>query len=270
MCLLIHKPAAATVSMELIKDAYKRNHDGIGIMLAYQGDIEVYKFLDLTDFYHHMETLTDMELFIHFRMRTHGNISLDNVHPFQISDDLWLMHNGVISDVGTCKLRSDTKLFVELITPMLQNNPNLLFDLAWQKLIAKFCHGSRLAFLHSSGRSVIINEQDGINWRGLWLSNTYAWSLWDDRSKLPLKMPDIKTKAFTSSKTSDKYSLAEYEWDLGRSDQWDYLGDDAEFGTSHEWEDDFTLMELRGLSQEELEGLMYEDPDMVIRAIKRG
>lgn len=270
MCLLIKKPENQVISMSLIKDAYKRNHDGMGIMYVNNNAVQVYKTFDIDDLYLYLSHLTHLEVFIHFRMRTHGTVSYDNIHPFQISNDIWLMHNGIINDVGSCKLRSDTKLFVELITPMLQDNSDLLFDRAWQKLVTKFCQGSRLAFLHSNGKSVIINEQDGIDWGGLWLSNTYAWSLWDDRSKLPLKMPDIKTKAFTSSKTSDKYSLAEYEWDLGRSDQWDYLGDDAEFGTNHEWEDDFTLMELRGLSQDELEGLMYEDPDMVIRAIKRG
>lgn len=270
MCLLIYKPVTATISVELIKDAYKRNQDGIGLMLADSGKIEVYKTLELDTAIDMLYGLESYELFVHFRMRTHGNISLDNVHPFQISDDIWLMHNGVIHDVGTCKTRSDTKLFTELITPMLVDNPSLLFDIAWQKLIAKFCHGSRLAFLHSSGRSVIINEQDGINWRGLWLSNTYAWSLWDDRPKLALKMPEVKTKMFGSAKSSDKYSLAEYEWDLGKDDRWDYIGESIEFGTNYDWEDDFTLSELRGLSQEELEGILFEDPDMVIRAIKRG
>ena len=177
MCLIIHKPVNAVVSAEVIIDAYDYNRDGWGLMYAIAGKIEVIKGLNIIDLLEALDTLTKYEVFIHLRYRTHGTISYENLHPFQISKNIWLMHNGILSQLPTDKTKSDTALFAQMLMPMLVHNPDLLDDVGFCSLLSYYCKGSRLVFLRSNGQYTIINKQDGINWCGLWMSNTYAWTL---------------------------------------------------------------------------------------------
>jgi len=37
------------------------------------------------------------ECIIHYRMKTHGDIDMDNCHPSRVTDDIWMAHNGILS-----------------------------------------------------------------------------------------------------------------------------------------------------------------------------
>ena len=181
MCILIQHPANTAFTDELLLDFYQHNPDGFGAVYAENGELVVIKTLGKPDeikaIYH--EVLKGRECIIHYRMKTHGDIDLDNCHPYHVTDDIWMAHNGILSMGNPIDpRRSDTWHFIEyILRPALTANPELLFDVDYQDYIGDMIGTSnKFAFMHSDGRSVIINESAGVNHEGAWLSNTYAWS----------------------------------------------------------------------------------------------
>lgn len=181
MCILIQHPANTAFTDELLLDFYQHNPDGFGAVYAENGELVVIKTLGKPDeikaIYH--EVLKGRECIIHYRMKTHGDIDLDNCHPYHVTDDIWMAHNGILSMGNPIDpRRSDTWHFIEyILRPALTANPELIFDVDYQDYIGDMIGTSnKFAFMHSDGRSVIINESAGVNHEGAWLSNTYAWS----------------------------------------------------------------------------------------------
>lgn len=181
MCILIQHPANTVFSDELLLDFYQHNPDGFGAVYSEDGKLVVIKTLGKPDeikaIYH--EVLKGRECIIHYRMKTHGDIDLDNCHPYHVTDDIWMAHNGILSMGNPVEpRRSDTWHFIEyVLRPTLTANPELLFDPDYQNYIGEIIGTSnKFAFMHSSGESVIINEFAGVKHEGAWLSNTYAWS----------------------------------------------------------------------------------------------
>lgn len=179
MCLIIHKPVGLTIAGDVVANAWERNHDSWGLMWAEKGRITVRRSLDfpslklaLTD-----PALTEKDLFLHLRKRTRGNIDLLNAHPYRVSEDIWLMHNGTLDLDCQHPDFSDTwHLAKHYLTPLLSTQPELLESKDFGRLIAHFIGpDNRLVFLRSDGHSLIVNRQAGIDLMGLWLSNTYAW-----------------------------------------------------------------------------------------------
>src|SRR5690606_12732950 len=130
MCLIVHKPADKVVPFDIIDAAFRNNSDGFGIMAAAgNGRVEVRKILPTTtdECVRLYDEYAKRELGLHWRMRTHGAIDIAQCHPYQVLNyedhgrDVWLMHNGVMSDVPCYdKNKSDTAHFVELmLKPML-------------------------------------------------------------------------------------------------------------------------------------------------------
>lgn len=181
MCILIQHPANTAFTDELLLDFYQHNPDGFGAVYAENGELVVIKTLGKPDeikaIYH--EVLKGRECIIHYRMKTHGDIDLDNCHPYHVTDDIWMAHNGILSMGNPIDpRRSDTWHFIEyILRPALTANPELIFDVDYQDYIGDMIGTSnKFAFMHSDGRSVIINESAGVKHEGAWLSNTYAWS----------------------------------------------------------------------------------------------
>jgi glutamine amidotransferase len=161
------------------------NSDGWGIMYANNGKIHTHKGMDVYTLLNSIKTLPiSLEYFVHLRMATHGEVSIAMCHPFKVTNDLYLMHNGIISALADKKssVKSDTALFTELFKKDINSQSELIFESSVIDNITNYVgSGNRLVFLHSSGKHVIINRQDGISYQGLWCSNTYAWDLWNDK-----------------------------------------------------------------------------------------
>lgn len=185
MCLIVSAPKGNQIPFELLQDATKRNDDGWGVMWHDGKQIHVHKdpkpsaqaIYDLTKNNPH-QTL------VHLRMTTHGDNSHENTHPFEIIPKrLYMMHNGVIDvDAPRHLKRSDTRIVVEdYLKPMITkpghlNNPGLKNFI--QQMIGT--SSNRLAFLDEHGKVTYFNKNLGLEWRGLWCSNTYAWTLHDE------------------------------------------------------------------------------------------
>lgn len=182
MCLLVNQPATSTFSDDFLADVFDRNQDGLGVMYAEGGKLHIFKCLpaneqDFIDFYR--KHADGRACVWHARMQTHGDIDLDNCHPYKVTDDVWLAHNGVLSSSNDAdKTKSDTWHFIRnIIRPALLGDPSLLTDKNWQDFIAKMIGGSnKFALVRADGEIVVLNKQAGVTYQDAWLSNTYAWS----------------------------------------------------------------------------------------------
>ena len=182
MCILIHHPANVAFDDELLNDFYSHNPDGFGAMYVdNNGNIVVTKTLgkpaEINALYR--DTLKGRECIIHYRMKTHGDIDLDNCHPYKITDDLWMAHNGILSMGNPIDpAKSDTWHFIEyILKPAVTANPDIILNLDYQAYLEKMIGSSnKFAFLHSSGEIIVLNYDAGVEHQGAWLSNTYAWS----------------------------------------------------------------------------------------------
>lgn len=181
MCILIHHTEKTEFSKALLEDFYAHNSDGFGLMFGDGNKIHVTKSLGTVE-----ETIAiyndlakGRDCIIHYRMKTHGKIDMNNCHPYRITDELWVAHNGILSASNPVdKDMSDTWHLIEyVLKPIAVNNMEQFFDPKFQEYLgAMIGSNNKLGFCHADGRSFIINEKSGVNYKNAWLSNTYAWS----------------------------------------------------------------------------------------------
>lgn len=173
----------------LLKDAFHRNGDGWGIMFSKDNELVIEKGMDLPNLLKFCEEYKDVpELFVHLRMKTHGDISFANTHPFVLGDSgVALMHNGMINTISTRSTsgKSDTAIFVDTITPLVEENPDVIFTAGFKAIVDSMVEGDRLLFLHKDGRNIKLGtgswteyDKEGIEGGKIFVSNTYAWSAW--------------------------------------------------------------------------------------------
>lgn len=187
MCLLINHPADTTFTEADILDFYDYNQDGVGVMYSDGERIYTRKILpatgkDVWDFY--KEHCAGRDCVIHFRMKTHGHIDLENCHPYEVFGDgaempLFMAHNGVLS-TGNAKdvSKSDTWHYIrDYIRPLIEANPELVYHPSFIEIIEDHIgSGNKFVFMNHEGRVAIVNERAFVKYQGALLSNTYAWT----------------------------------------------------------------------------------------------
>ncbi len=180
MCLLLYKPADVEFTKAEISDFYSRNSDGFGVMYSENGEVVTHKIVgSFKQVYKaYQQWAFGRECALHFRMKTHGAIDLDNCHPFKVLDNLWIMHNGILDWPTHVKDMSDTRHFVtDYLTPVLTANPHLIYDDDfWQQVGSLIGGGNKFMVLDNQSNYMIVNEDTGVWLEGVWYSNTYAWS----------------------------------------------------------------------------------------------
>ncbi len=184
MCVIIERPTGVTFPDENFRACWGRNGDGWGIMFPDEGRVKVIRSMKNDEFLEVYHRLGDRPMGIHFRLKTHGAVNHDNLHPFPIltkedhGRDLWMMHNGTIDIAQPYSERkhdlSDTWHFAEYIRPLLAATPGLLDDPIFQTILGKYIGWSRLLFLDGDGKFVSVNKEKGIHAFGCWLSNDYS------------------------------------------------------------------------------------------------
>lgn len=200
MCILIHNTPKSRLTKEHWADMLRRNQDGFGAMYSDGKRVHVIKTLDGSpeelDFIYR-KYLRGREAVIHLRMQTHGAINMDNCHPYKVTDDLYMAHNGVLSTGNwDDPSKSDTWHLIEFyLKPILEKSPDVLFEPSFQKMLAGFIgYSNKLAFVHKTRGVVVINRSAGIKHRETWFSNTYAWS----PEKFGYERPPARTYTYTS------------------------------------------------------------------------
>jgi hypothetical protein len=188
MCLLFWKPADVTFEDAWLTDFYTRNQDGYGVMYFEDGKVVYEKAIGkVQDWIKFFRSHEHREACFHLRMRTHGNIDMENTHPYVVrgfdkfdenETPMLLMHNGVLhTDNSRDKTKSDTWHYIrDYIRPLIANDPLMVHEPYFQDVIGKHIGSNRFAMLDRTGKFVIINKQQGVTWRNVWFSNTYAWS----------------------------------------------------------------------------------------------
>lgn len=205
MCLLLsRKGGSPELNEAWLKDFFTKNDDGFGFMYALDGKLHVDKSLgkvgEFVDKWRQLEALGH-DFVCHLRMRTHGDISLENCHPYQVLDgshgiEMWMAHNGVLSNGNSSDTtKSDTWHFIKdylrpLLDPAVGGNPDLIYTPQFKAILGSAIGGSnKLIFLDNLGRLSTINKPSGREWNGMWLSNTYAWSASDAKDEKSLPIP---------------------------------------------------------------------------------
>lgn len=187
MCLIITGPAKSIVSTllgnpMLLQDIYESNGDGVGVMYANsKRKLRVYKSLPKSwqqarEWVKQLPN-DDRMLAMHWRWRTHGEISLDQCHPYHITDSLAMMHNGVLHTGNAADTKkSDTWHFIQdYLADIVAEAPKVVHKPSMVELIGEYIGDNRFVFMDGDGEMTIVNEDQGITHGDLWFSNTYAW-----------------------------------------------------------------------------------------------
>jgi hypothetical protein len=202
MCLILHKPAGASVPRELIDAAAAFNRDGWGLM-GYAADggllLERHSEVDAVHIARRLRSLREAELCLHLRLRTRGGEAPENLHPLKVSDRFQLMHNGTLKFAARVPGRSDSWHFaVDVLRPLAVNWPDLLGHPSFLALVeAGLTPENKVVVLDTEARQLIFyNRQHGAEFEGLWLSSTR----WIDRRVLPLSnAPQPQQKTYAAS-----------------------------------------------------------------------
>lgn len=236
MCLLIHRPkGSGIISPEWQTDFWNRNSDGFGAWWVNGNTIETHKTLDKTGVADIIKFIEehDIEAGMHWRMATHGDTSLDNIHPFVADENngrnlCVIAHNGVLYDwasdgvdekntgaqeyygvgyhYGKQRIGpSDTLNFVnKAFKPMLS-----AFGV---QSIFSFEQPGRIildSLIGTSNRLLLTHHREGfsrvgrhwVDWKQMHMSNTYAWS-YNKREWLnPTEPPPFCSTQQTGTKT---------------------------------------------------------------------
>ena len=180
MCLAIFQPAAVTVPETALRAGWCSNSDGAGFAYLRKGKVKVQKgYMSLKDF---MEAYSDAAgknkdspFLIHFRIRSQGDKSSANTHPFELPTGA-VIHNGTLDGTGATwgVGESDTAKFVSKFKDIL----NFDFLSAKKKEMEDAVSYNKMAFLFNDGRHVILNESKGHWDGGVWYSNGSYKSAW--------------------------------------------------------------------------------------------
>jgi hypothetical protein len=212
MCLIVHKPAHVTIDREFADDVYTRNADGFGIIYHEVEDgkefVKTYKLIgSRDDVWAVIQEHQHRELLIHWRMRTHGDIDLENCHPYALiegdgSVPSFMMHNGILQHGNAADTKkSDTWHYIrDTLRPLLMATPDLLESQPFRRLVeADIGSNNKFAIMDVYGKVTVLNRRSGIEWGGMWLSNTYAWSAYKFGAVKPV--PQTNYASWTNSKT---------------------------------------------------------------------
>jgi len=183
MCILIHQPKDGCFESAQLQDFYNRNPDGFGAIVNRGDEVYVVKmvgsFAEIEDLYYNK--VACYEAVIHFRMKTHGDIDMDNCHPYEVTPGLWMAHNGVLATGNAANPRmSDTWHYInDYLKPLLEAHPELIKQEAFLKMVGGHIGSSnKFAFMNQQGECFIVNRKSGVDHKGMWYSNTYAWTPW--------------------------------------------------------------------------------------------
>lgn len=190
MCLIISGDKKIPLNVNFIADVAKRNDDGYGMMWVANGMVHTEKSFekDPQKILDAINAIYEYNPFIHFRMRTHGKVNIDNCHPYSCGHDIFLMHNGVLSHGNKAdEDYSDTWHFIQdVIKPLFDSlkDPSEFLRTPAFNLLCKHYVGynNRLVFLDKDGPALInhdtwvkvTNPWTGV--KGLYVSNSYAWN----------------------------------------------------------------------------------------------
>lgn len=175
MCIMLTKPAGIMLNRDAVYNGWSGNRHGSGFAVADNGKIEIFRDPDIgfAAFWSLLESKQHLPMLVHFRWATHGSKTVDNTHPFMLSNGRYAMaHNGII-DITCGTDESDTRSFIRNhIDPYLHRLPDAIEQPLWVDH-TKLCIGTwnKLAFIRDDGEFFYVNKESGVEDHGCWWSN---------------------------------------------------------------------------------------------------
>lgn len=217
MCLAIYKPSKVLPDWEALEEGFRSNSHGAGFAVIENGRAEIHKgYFKFADFEKAFRKHADKQALIHFRLATHGTRDAAMCHPFTVTEETVMIHNGVLPiDTSEDKQKSDTWHYVEyVLKPLAERDRDFYSDGSIKFLGEAAISGSKFVFLRSDGDWCIWNDSDG-HWNGdTWYSNRsyenrLVFARWPKKELPPIE-PYVDA------------GESRYYEQLSKSDQWNY------------------------------------------------
>lgn len=189
MCVAIVTKEGAVIPSNTLLEGWKNNPHGGGFAFV-DDDHQVVikkgymKFSDFVQSYEHAAAkFADRSPFlVHMRIRTSGDTSPSNCHPFKVKDGA-MIHNGVLftpagSRAGTeTDRKSDTRVFAESLHNILRLEHIKKVSDKLRYAVGEY---NKLCFLNKDKEYHIVGESSGYWSDNIWYSNL-SCGLWKQR-----------------------------------------------------------------------------------------
>jgi Glutamine amidotransferases class-II len=187
MCVIVVKKPTDSLTKEDFQLFARENKDGWGFVYNDEMGTHAVRGMKLPALLKAYSLVANREAVFHFRMSTHGIISEQNCHPFEVLPGLFLLHNGIFPIAcNSDKTRSDTWHFSELVLkPMLapissNDRADYIRSGAFRYLLETSMGSGNKIVLYDSTGPVIFNRKKWCEKAGpkeLLMSNDYPYSL---------------------------------------------------------------------------------------------
>ena len=237
MCMLCVIPPNVIPSRQKLENSALNNPHGFGFAIVIpsenrihvertmNADTSINRFLDMRGKYPEGYAMW------HARYATHGSMTVDNCHPFQVgvgNNLTYLAHNGILPIIEPKgDDRSDTRIFAEDLLPAIGgvtalDNPQV------SNLIEDFTGGSKVCILTVDPRAeyqcyLYHSEKGSKDESGVWWSNdscyldTYTRGSWKSVNPLDFGLSGSSTKVgldYAVCNVCDTYTDTNMlEWD---------------------------------------------------------
>lgn len=176
MCVIVYKPKGITLAKQVARQCWEANPDGGGLAWVEGDKVVISKgFFSFNRMWRVIRDHQQESLLIHFRIKTSGKIDGPNTHPFRVTDQLVMAHNGSLSVVSGEGERSDTRVLAEdYLVPLAERWPKFYLE-GWnfvEKLFT-YRHGGKLLFFNEKGEGFVTDKNAWAWERGCLFSNTY-------------------------------------------------------------------------------------------------
>ena len=190
MCLIIKKPKGRHIADDFLVNAWQRNGDGWGYFYTHQGQMQSLRGLELEDLLVHNAKLPlEVEVYLHVRSATFGQVNHEMCHPFVVREGLLLMHNGSMAALAPDNgVHSDTFELARLLRDMLGGLSDaqasaVIRSEGFRGLTAALIEGSMVVLLDAQGGVRLGRDWYTVqtkDWSkamaGIEVSNTHTWS----------------------------------------------------------------------------------------------
>lgn len=160
MCLIFYRDvikATAKLDLDILEEANYSNPDGVGVAYVHPKTKSWDSWRSVRSSWKSiakrlawLDANTDRWA-VHFRYATAGSKTVDNAHPFQIADDVLLMHNGVLTGVHERDDKSDTRQLAERLSACHAAGGQSSLLAAW-RAVKLLGHGNRFLLTLPKGR----------------------------------------------------------------------------------------------------------------------
>lgn len=202
MCVIILRDVGVEIPRDKIISAATTNRHGFGLVAVKPGEIPIVYYPkvvnektdnDPDEVFEQLEKHKDRKVLLHLRIRTQGDISLENCHPFisyadvDKNEGIFFAHNGTLNEykiIGENK-KSDSNIFnMQIAAPTIQllhssgvpTNKILQHDYFRRIIKATNNYSSVLSFIDHEGNDVTFNADKGKKFDGWWASNEYSFN----------------------------------------------------------------------------------------------